>query len=83
MDDEECAISHGIHSQLRQRDAYNKLTKQQYSAYSSCFTTYHIMLTYYSLSISGATGKQQVTAPPLYWMHIRRELYWMHLLNLE
>jgi len=65
MDDEECAISHGIHSKLGRRDAY----KQQYSTYSSCFITYYIMLTYYSLSIRGTTGKQQVTAPPLLKLH--------------
>ena len=62
MDDEECAIS-----QLGQRDAYNKLIIQQYSANSSCSLTYYIMLTYYSLSICQATGKQ--TAPPLLKLH--------------
>jgi len=69
MDDEECAISQGIKSQLGQRDAYNKLIMQQYSTYSSCFITYYTMLTYYSLSIRQATGKQQVTAPPLLKLH--------------
>ena len=60
MDDEECAISNGINSQLGQRDAYKILVNQQYSTYSSCFITYYIMLTYYSLSIRGTTVKQHV-----------------------
>ena len=63
MDDEECTISQGINSQLGQRVAYNKLIIKQYSTNFSCFLTYYIMLTYYSLSICQATGKQQVTAP--------------------
>jgi hypothetical protein len=46
---------------LGQRDAYNKLNEQQYPTYSSCFITYYIMLTYYSLSIRETTGKQQVS----------------------
>ena len=69
MEDEECAVLNGIQSQLGRRDAYNKLIKQQHLTYSSCFITYYIMLTYYSLSIRGATGKQQVTAPPLLKLH--------------
>jgi len=56
-------------TQLGQRDAHYKLVNQQYSTYSSCFITYYIILTYYSLSIRGTTVKQQITAPPLLQLH--------------
>ena len=65
VEDDECAVLNGIQSQLGRRDAYSKLIKQQYLTYSSCFITYYIILTYYSLSIRATTGKQLVTAPPL------------------
>ena len=65
MEDDECAVLNGIQSQLGRRDAYNKLVKQQHLTYSTCFITYYIMLTYYSLSIRATTGKNLVTAPPL------------------
>jgi len=64
MKDEGCELLNGIQSQLGRRYAYNKLLKQQHLAYSSCFITYFIMLTYYSLSIRATTGKQQVAAHP-------------------
>jgi hypothetical protein len=69
MDDEDSALSNSIHSQLGQRDAFNKLIKQQYNTFSSCNITYFIMLTYYSLSIYRHTAKKLLLPPPLLKLH--------------